>query len=1613
MCDCGSKSAGCRKACDFIMMKKKLLSMLLSAVMVLTAMDFPALASEIQTTATENESISEAADETAEDTTIQSAPAETDNTGENRPEQETNRSENPETETASESSVIDKTQSESETVSTEETTKNTETEESTEQETETVTESETETEQEAAPETEAAETTLQAAYHTADEIREFLGVENAEKTDRITYAAAPDTDAPYSVGVLSDAALDSATAMVRQIRFIAGLPYDIESNDAYSRLSQSAAFVNYVNDTLSHDPSRPADMSEELFQQACEGAVNSSIAYTGQQTQTLNKTILGTWMADCDSDSISVLNNRRHILNPAMKKIGFGAVNGSNGMYSAMYTADCSGDTETVFGIAWPAQNMPVEYFDSMYPWSVSTGEKLNASEICVILTRKSDEKKWVFSADSSDGDFYVDNGSSTQKGCIIFRPDSGTLSVYADEDSFEIEITRNEKPYLDYTVNFFSLSKKEEKLSAPAASIATGELVAKDTQLILTSAEDADIYYTLDGTMPGTDSILYTEPLCIETDLTVKAIAVKDGYEDSDIAAFEYKAAEDVPLRYTVTFASGDETIIIPTQSVLENDTIVLPENPVKEGFLLDGWYKEAEFQNKWDFEKDAVTQDITLFAKWAENTETAEKTACTISFDLQGQGTPIPSIKIDSGELLTAPDTPAAEGYLFEGWYKESECMNAWDFAADIVSADIILYAKWTEEVPQTSDTCTVVFDMQGIGTQPASVSITNGELLTAPDAPTAEGYAFAEWYRESECVNAWNFETDIVTEDTILYAKWVQTGTAADSGTDNSREAADEKIDLSNASAKVKISSIKPKVYDGSPYEPALKITAFNGKKQVTLKKDIDYTLSYKNNVDVGENTGIVTVTGKGSYTGSVERNFTITHKSVKKLKILTESKLVTDETAKIFVYDGAKLLDNALFTFTYIEPANPKKAKVTVAANDNTNYKGSVTVKLTVYDGTKVQLINSAGFSMNGETVYTSKAITRNITVKMGDNELKKNKDYKVQYQNNINAGTAYAIITGKGKYKGKVVLPFNIAKANIAANPNITIKPVADKIFSGKEQRPAVTVKIKSKKFKVNNDYKITYLNNLHCGTATIQINGTGTNLTGNRSITFEIKPQHIKKASVKVTKATDEEPSRIVLTYSKNILQEYCDYKIKDYKKSKGKKVKVTIKGIADFKGEVVKSLKTEVPPEEPEVTPAKSNNINRHNYLNFRYYGLQVTSNLFRNQDGTLTRVEFVDGKGVYIEGYTADSEHKFLSQKLIKAELPIFGGFYASNDNYFLVFGQENPEHDDNTEVIRFVKYDKNWNRLQDARLYGINTEKPFNFSSVRMADHEGVLYVRTGHNMYSGHQANMAFSINIADMKFINQFYTLGGPSIASHSLNQYITLDDPYLVTADHGDAYPRGVLLAIHFKDGEKNTYFTSQKSAKTITALKIGIRDDINVNHTGVSVGGLEATDTSYLVAGNSVDQTPETYDPFGMLNIFVSSTPKNNFKEEAVKIHWITNYSKFLEYKDAQDNVQKVAETAVYTPHLVKINNSESMLMWTEVRTVIEENKPVQSTTLKSVLLNADGEPASGIYTYADGRLSDCKPILIDGSLVWYYTANSEPVFCTLNVEEVRKQPR
>ena len=68
------------------------------------------------------------------------------------------------------------------------------------------------------------------------------------------------------------------------------------------------------------------------------------------------------------------------------------------------------------------------------------------------------------------------------------------------------------------------------------------------------------------------------------------------------------------------------------------------------------------------------------------------------TVSFDAHG-GSAVPSALTAQNKTMVAPANPERAGFTFAGWYKDAACTQAWDFAKDVVTADMTLYAKWTK--------------------------------------------------------------------------------------------------------------------------------------------------------------------------------------------------------------------------------------------------------------------------------------------------------------------------------------------------------------------------------------------------------------------------------------------------------------------------------------------------------------------------------------------------------------------------------------------------------------------------------------------------------------------------------------------------------------------------------------------------------------------------------------------------------------------------------------------------------------------------------------------------------------------------------------------------
>lgn len=159
-------------------------------------------------------------------------------------------------------------------------------------------------------------------------------------------------------------------------------------------------------------------------------------------------------------------------------------------------------------------------------------------------------------------------------------------------------------------------------------------------------------------------------------------------------------------PKTYSVIFEmNGHGTAPETIRNVAAGSKIQKPEDPTADEWTFGGWFKDnGTFQNEWKFDTDTVNAVTRLYAKWTQVTY-------TVTFDVQGHGTAPAQVTglVKDAKVQRPATDPSENGYVFEGWYKESACTNVWNFANDGVTADVTIYAKWKQVHEVTTDRTT----------------------------------------------------------------------------------------------------------------------------------------------------------------------------------------------------------------------------------------------------------------------------------------------------------------------------------------------------------------------------------------------------------------------------------------------------------------------------------------------------------------------------------------------------------------------------------------------------------------------------------------------------------------------------------------------------------------------------------------------------------------------------------------------------------------------------------------------------------------------------------------------------------------------------------------
>lgn len=212
---------------------------------------------------------------------------------------------------------------------------------------------------------------------------------------------------------------------------------------------------------------------------------------------------------------------------------------------------------------------------------------------------------------------------------------------------------------------------------------------------------------------------------------------------------------------QYDVTFDYNDGETEGTTERIDHNGTVAEPPAPTRDGYEFVGWYVQ-DTETVYNF-STPVTADITLVARWVSG----EVVRHSVTFVTNGGGD-VDGMSVIDGGKISAPAV-VREGYVLDGWFTDAEFNHAFDFANDVVNADITLHAKWSE----VSYTVTFVYADGQTADKTAKVGY--NEKLTRPANPVRDGFLFDGWYADGE-TQSFDFNS-VLTGDVTLTARWVK--------------------------------------------------------------------------------------------------------------------------------------------------------------------------------------------------------------------------------------------------------------------------------------------------------------------------------------------------------------------------------------------------------------------------------------------------------------------------------------------------------------------------------------------------------------------------------------------------------------------------------------------------------------------------------------------------------------------------------------------------------------------------------------------------------------------------------------------------------------------
>ena len=350
---------------------------------------------------------------------------------------------------------------------------------------------------------------------------------------------------------------------------------------------------------------------------------------------------------------------------------------GSGPYYDPTHTVDAKGNPRDAFPNAGAIE---------IYWTKFDPGTEGDWATVPSQINNPTDPAKPYFSTESLKypGIYYVSTDVGLPSPEIVAMPRSALIP---DNAQYGFVGWRSSQPDLDWS----------DPIWTAANGTVSDYLLTHSLDDLKTSAPDAFPLYQPGQVVPSTKQTLIAEWVLNEyrVDFSLN-YAEPPTYPDAADNYWLPSATDNITGGWTS--AAGNE--IPPYVGVPFGDRIFQPKaDPIRDGFVFDGWYKESTLQTEWSFDADTTSGDIVLYAKWSLLTYSVTyhnngATSGTAPVDGDSPYAPASSV------IVMGSGTLVKTGYKFDGWSTIPNNSVVTHFAGDsfIIAANIDLYPVWT---------------------------------------------------------------------------------------------------------------------------------------------------------------------------------------------------------------------------------------------------------------------------------------------------------------------------------------------------------------------------------------------------------------------------------------------------------------------------------------------------------------------------------------------------------------------------------------------------------------------------------------------------------------------------------------------------------------------------------------------------------------------------------------------------------------------------------------------------------------------------------------------------------------------------------------------------